>query len=689
MHRTTRGAPRPAHIRTSALAGISAAATLAPIRCVSQTCQRFASSEVKLPELRTPATIHRGGDVNSSPGTLDSSTALEDSRSTVRRKLREVHLSSTEDRPCPPSSLEPIDSPAPHLVLGKSNTNDTPATPALQKTEGQNMMGPRLSYSSALESLLARQQYVDVYFVVSSLLSDGDGAMKVDAEDERRRLNLLSYRCLCSHALLRFKECCEDGVAAVSLHGHLQGGNSSSSLGASDEVLHSRVARALLGALVMRELYDDALELLGRLPCLRDEESVLVPNKLPDTPLPLLAARRAISSLASFRQCVAARHWGEAAQIIDSSAVARSWVQATPLCAMFAFVRLEQDDPKATRGLLLPYLASLPEPPSWEALSTAPAEHAQLWANFSSHYVFSTTLLAKASFMSGSAYLNIAAALLQRVLRLCPSYASARCFAEFVLSYEAQQKRIDAAMSASDYPMVLSVTDKMLRMPEVTRLVHAELFLARAEAQWMERRPLEVVREATRCVQCDPQCALAFRLRADAFHTMSRDAEAAADRAAAKFLRARVDAIFDELRAQRSRYETAQMEADAKRHSIPLFTSFPSASAPLRSSPTKSFCRGRNRSNPDGARGGEGGVLAASLRTHYDVLGVSSDATEAEIRRCYRRLTLQCHPDRLVGATESNRQAALEAFQLLGNAYCVLSDTQLRATYDATLRTLL
>ncbi|CAM71813.1 conserved hypothetical protein [Leishmania infantum JPCM5] len=689
MHRATHGSSRTSCVRSSALADVPAAATLANARHISETYPRRVSPSVTLPELRPPAPILRSGNSNAGAKLPESSRVVEETRCAIRKTPREVEFPVAEDRPCLPFPLEPIKSTSPPFTTSKLASSDDPATLVLKKGVPEPQKESHLCHTGTVESLLSRQQYVDVYFVASSLLTIRNGAARVEAGGEKCRLHLLSHRCLCSYALLRFKECCEDGTATLALYRHLQGDSSFSSRGMPDEVLHSRVVQALLGALVMRELYSDAAVLMASVPTVLSAGGDTPSKEFGGIPsLPLFATRQdTLSSLASFRQCVAARRWVEAAQIIDSSTTAQSWVQATPLCAMLAFVRLEMDDPKAARGLLLPYLASLPEPPPWEVLSTAPVEHAQLWDNFVSHYVFSTTLLAKASFMSGSAYLNISAALLQRALRLSPSYAPARLFAEFVLSFEAQRQHVDAAMSASDYPKALSVTAEMLRMPEVTRLVHAELYLVRTQAQWMRGQPLEVVHEASRCVQCDPQCALAFRLRADAFAMMSREAEAAADLAVSKHLNVRVGALFDELRVQRSRYNAAQVEAEVKRNSAPVFKSFPSASAPLRSSPRESFCSNTRRS---GARERKftDAELPPSLRTHYDVLGVSSNASAAEIRRRYRRLTLQLHPDRLVGAAESDRRAALEAFQLLGNAYSVLSDTQLRATYDAGLPSL-
>ena len=61
----------------------------------------------------------------------------------------------------------------------------------------------------------------------------------------------------------------------------------------------------------------------------------------------------------------------------------------------------------------------------------------------------------------------------------------------------------------------------------------------------------------------------------------------------------------------------------------------------------------------------------------YKVLGVSKDVTEAELKKVYRKLAREFHPDSNPG------NAAAEArFKEISEAYSVLSDTQQRAEYD-------
>ncbi len=64
-------------------------------------------------------------------------------------------------------------------------------------------------------------------------------------------------------------------------------------------------------------------------------------------------------------------------------------------------------------------------------------------------------------------------------------------------------------------------------------------------------------------------------------------------------------------------------------------------------------------------------------RDYYKILGVSRDATEEEIKKNYRRIAMQFHPDRNPGDKEAE-----EKFKIASEAYEVLRDPQKREIYD-------
>jgi DnaJ-class molecular chaperone len=69
--------------------------------------------------------------------------------------------------------------------------------------------------------------------------------------------------------------------------------------------------------------------------------------------------------------------------------------------------------------------------------------------------------------------------------------------------------------------------------------------------------------------------------------------------------------------------------------------------------------------------------MSSTKPTYYDCLGVSSTASEQEIKKAYRALSLKYHPDR------NKSEDALDKYKDINAAYETLSDASLRAGYDA------
>ena len=66
-----------------------------------------------------------------------------------------------------------------------------------------------------------------------------------------------------------------------------------------------------------------------------------------------------------------------------------------------------------------------------------------------------------------------------------------------------------------------------------------------------------------------------------------------------------------------------------------------------------------------------------SKRDYYEVLGVDRGASEADIKKAYRRVAMKNHPDR-----NPDNSEAEEKFKEANEAFEVLSDKEKRGRYD-------
>ena len=69
-------------------------------------------------------------------------------------------------------------------------------------------------------------------------------------------------------------------------------------------------------------------------------------------------------------------------------------------------------------------------------------------------------------------------------------------------------------------------------------------------------------------------------------------------------------------------------------------------------------------------------------KNYYDLLGIDKEASAAEVRRAFRRLSLRYHPDKVAYKSEEEKAEAAALFAALKEAHEVLSHEATRREYD-------
>lgn len=69
-------------------------------------------------------------------------------------------------------------------------------------------------------------------------------------------------------------------------------------------------------------------------------------------------------------------------------------------------------------------------------------------------------------------------------------------------------------------------------------------------------------------------------------------------------------------------------------------------------------------------------------KDYYDILGLKSDCSDAEIKKAYRKLAMEYHPDKHMADSPKDKKIAEDKFKEINNAYEILGDQSKRKRYD-------
>lgn len=74
------------------------------------------------------------------------------------------------------------------------------------------------------------------------------------------------------------------------------------------------------------------------------------------------------------------------------------------------------------------------------------------------------------------------------------------------------------------------------------------------------------------------------------------------------------------------------------------------------------------------------------MENYYEILQVSKEATDEELKKSYRELAKKYHPDKYMSESKEKQEEMSQRFALINDAYNTLSNKELRNKYDDELR---
>ncbi|KAJ3361122.1 hypothetical protein GGF31_002451 [Allomyces arbusculus] len=210
----------------------------------------------------------------------------------------------------------------------------------------------------------------------------------------------------------------------------------------------------------------------------------------------------------------------------------------------------------------------------------------------------------------------------KQALALDPDMTRARVLMKFVRAIDDAKEKGNAAFTAGRYAEAVELYTEALSMDPSNKALNAKLYSNRATARSKLGKYTDAIADCTAALEIDPDFYKVLLRRADCFGKTDKWDQALRDYKAAYNLKPTNDV------------RTAMANAERQ-------------------------------------------ARIASRKDYYKVLGVERDASEHEIKKAYRKLAIQYHPDKTAGCPD------LEAkFKECTEAYEVLMDPQKRRRHD-------
>eukprot|EP00759_Apiculatamorpha_spiralis_P028675 PhF_6_TR31179/c0_g1_i1/m.45712/K09527/DNAJC7; DnaJ homolog subfamily C member 7 len=235
-------------------------------------------------------------------------------------------------------------------------------------------------------------------------------------------------------------------------------------------------------------------------------------------------------------------------------------------------------------------------------------------------------LRAKAQFYCGSSQVAGAMEHLKQALQLDPDFKPAQVMLKKIRSIEDYRQKGNAAFKEKRYPDALEQYNQALLNLEIGNKAYNVVLLCNRAAVWKELKNYQgAMEDCNKAIALDDNCARAYQRRSRVQQELGKWDEATRDMQRA----AELDPAFES--------EMQELKGAAK---------------------------------------------AAKRKDYYKILACSRGDDDDTLKRSYKKLALQWHPDRWAHGTEDEKRHAEHMFKEVQEAHTVLTDPKKRRLYD-------